>query len=66
VTVEFGSALPFTVTAPEVGFGEAVPVGAAGAVLSNVNGIDVAGLTLPTLSVAVALNGPSVAVPEQE
>jgi hypothetical protein len=66
VTVEFASALPEIVTAPDVGFGEAVPVGAVGATLSNVSSNEVEGLIFPTPSVAVALNGPPFAVPEQE
>lgn len=66
MTVELASALPVTVTGPFVGFGEAVPVGALGAVLSKVSAIEPAALTLPAASVAVAESGPPVAVPEQE
>lgn len=66
MTVELASALPETVTGPFVGFGEAVPVGALGAVLSKVSGRLPAGLVLPTASVAVIESGPPFAVPLHE
>jgi hypothetical protein len=65
VTVEPVSALPVIVTGPLVGFGDAVPVGAFGATLSNVMVFDVAGLVPPALA-AVIDSGPPLVVPAQE